>query len=165
MVMTSAKRRRRERCGRRWSTATSTTFASSAVLKYLSPRWHEYHDQYAKWGYDGSNYPKDGLNGGSRGDSVPRRAAARLEPAVPARAAARRVGHRPGDQQPARAQPEESSSRVSGRPLQRHQRLATGGVDRARATDQGLDHDPSDYAELAARRSTASARIRTTSRC
>jgi uncharacterized protein len=49
-----------------------TTFASrEALKKYLSPRWHEYADQYGGWGYDGSNYPKDGLNGGSRGDSVP----------------------------------------------------------------------------------------------
>jgi len=37
-----------------------TTFASPAVLKkYLSPRWHDYHDQYGGWGYHGSNYPKD----------------------------------------------------------------------------------------------------------
>ena len=73
MVMTSAKP---ETSGAVRPTLVDgdihTTFASSAVLKkYLSPRWHEYHDQYAKWGYDGSNYPKDGLNGGSRGDSVP----------------------------------------------------------------------------------------------
>src|SRR5947208_17150828 len=49
-----------------------TTFASKAVVKkYLSPKWHDYYDRYSTWGYDGSNYPKDGLNGGSRGDSVP----------------------------------------------------------------------------------------------
>src|SRR5690349_16927923 len=49
-----------------------TTFASSAALKkYLDPRWHEYYDRFGGWGYNGSNYPKDGLYGGSRGDSVP----------------------------------------------------------------------------------------------
>ena len=46
-----------------------TTFASSAQLKkYLSPRWHEYHDQYGKWGYDGSGFPKDS---GDRADAYP----------------------------------------------------------------------------------------------
>ena len=40
-----------------------TTFASGAVLKkYLSPRWHEYHDMHGKWSYGGSNYPKDSPN-------------------------------------------------------------------------------------------------------
>ncbi len=33
-----------------------TTFASGdALKKYLSPRWHDYYDQYAKWGYDGAS--------------------------------------------------------------------------------------------------------------
>jgi len=59
-----------------------TTFASGAVLKkYLSPRWHDYHDQYGKWGYHGSNFPKDSPNaarvdafppeGGPPGSSLP----------------------------------------------------------------------------------------------
>ena len=48
-----------------------TTFASGAVLKqYLSPRWQEYHDQYAKWSYDGSTYPKDSPNA-ARADAFP----------------------------------------------------------------------------------------------
>ena len=73
MVMTAPKR---EQSGAVRPTLVDgdihTTFASrDALKKYLSPRWHDYADQYGGWGYDGSNYPKDGLNGGSRGDSVP----------------------------------------------------------------------------------------------
>jgi uncharacterized protein len=48
-----------------------TTFASSAVAKkYLSPRWHEYYDQYGKFGYQGFTYPKDTPNA-ARHDAFP----------------------------------------------------------------------------------------------
>ena len=48
-----------------------TTFASAAIAKkYLSPTWHEYHDRYSKWSYDGSNYPKDTPNA-ARHDAFP----------------------------------------------------------------------------------------------
>ena len=48
-----------------------TTFASSAIAKkYLAPRWHEYYDQYGKFGYQGFTYPKDTPNA-ARHDAFP----------------------------------------------------------------------------------------------
>ena len=106
-----------------------TTFASSAMAKkYLSPRWHEYDDQYGAGATTAPTIRRTAQRRPRRRVSA-RGWPARIEPAVPARAAAGRVGHRHGDQQPADHSQLNRHPGYSEALCRRHQRLAARGVD------------------------------------